>query len=293
MVWLPQQLWRTRRLPALPPAVAADAALRLFCTPALSQWRHPKHHILTERARYYLRNADWQRLTGPLGALQTYHFAPDTEPHRGTVLLIHGWTGEASFMTAIAEPIRRVGYRVVLFDLPGHGLSAGRATNLMDCARATAWLADQIGADAIVAHSFGSMVGLVAMEGAPPMPHGLPAIKGIALISSPNELTEVTRKFARHWSLDDCGRRAFEQRLERIGRRPIGCFTVSRLLNACGRPALLVHARDDDEVPFANSEQITADCAGAELLAFDGLGHRNILFASQVARRVVTFLRGL
>lgn len=290
MPWLPQDVWRKRLIGPLPTGEAADAALRIFCTPALSEHRHGRHGALIERARFHLRHAHWQRIETPIASLQCYLFEPEGAA-AGTVLMIHGWTGEASFMTALAEPVRRSGFRVVLLDLPAHGLSAGRSTNLIDCARATADLAAGLGPiDAIVTHSFGSMVALVAAEGAPPMPHAVP-VGRFVLVASPDRLGDLTADFARHWRLSEDARRGFERRLERIGHRPVATFAVSRLLVAIGRPALIVHATDDAEVPFRHAEEIMAAVKSAELERFDGLGHRNILFTPHVARRIVAYLR--
>ncbi len=293
MVWLPKELWPKRKLGDLAPGLAADFALRIFCIPDLSQWRRPVQHVLAERARPYLRNAAHRRILTPAGELATYRFEPEGVS-RGSILLVHGWTSEASFMTALAEPIRRAGFATLLVDLPAHGRSDGRATNLMDCARAIVVLERALGPfDAIVCHSFGSMTALVSIEGAPPMPGAVKSGKRLVLIASPNRLSDVTREFAAHWQLTAPALRAFEQRLERIGRRSINQFTVKRLLAASGRPALLIHARDDADVPFSASEEIAAQYPRAELQAYDGLGHRNVLFASQVARRIVAYLREL
>jgi len=193
-------------------------------------------------------------------------------------------------MTAIAEPIRRAGYRVVLFDLPAHGLSGAISTNLIDCARATAAIARAFGPlDAIVAHSFGGMISLVAAEGRAPLPDPI-EVPRIVLIASPNRLSQVTSDFSRHWGLTLAGRRAFEQRLERVGGRPIGCFTIAKLLQATRSQAYIIHDRDDDDVSFESAEEIASEVDGAELRTFTGFGHRNILFAPPVMRAIVSFL---
>lgn len=290
MIWIPPEIWKDRRLEGLPVDIAGDTAFRIFCTPVISERRQPNHHLLTERARYHLRRAAWERISSPVGEIQTYVFEPDIQPALGLVLIVHGWTAEASFMSAVAEPIRRAGFRVVLLDLPAHGLSSGRSTHMMDCARAVVAVGQHFGpAHAVVSHSFGGLISLVAAEGLPPMQGRLEAGR-IVLIASPNRLTDVTDFFASHWRLEADGKRAFEKRLERVGGRPIGDFTAVKLLRKTQLPALLVHAPDDADVPYSCAEQIAADIPGTSLLTFEGLGHRNILSASPPIRAVTAYL---
>jgi pimeloyl-ACP methyl ester carboxylesterase len=85
------------------------------------------------------------------------------------------------------------------------------------------------------------------------------------------------------------GLRAFERRLERIAEREIADFTACHLLAAVDRPTLLLHARNDQEVPFADAQRLAASTPCAELHAFDDLGHRAILYAPPAARAVVAF----
>ncbi len=60
----------------LPPALAGDLAYQLFCTPKLSSHRGPDHDTLVERARFHLRNAEWESIATPFGRLQAYVFSP-------------------------------------------------------------------------------------------------------------------------------------------------------------------------------------------------------------------------
>ena len=290
MIWIPKELWLSRSLSHLPLGIAGDTAFKIFCTPELSHYRASNHRQLAERARFHLRKAHWQRISTPVANIQTYVFDPDRDEALGTVLVVHGWTGEASFMTAIAEPIRRAGYRVVLLDLPAHGLSEDNSTSLIDCARATAYVGAHFGPlAAVVAHSFGGLISLVAAEGHSPMPFKL-EVSRFLLIASPNRLSQVTADFSRHWGLTIAGQHAFEHRLERLGGRPLECFTTVKLLQIIGSPALVIHDEDDKDVLFACAEEIATKVDAAVLQPFKGFGHNNILFAPPVARAVVSYL---
>ena len=280
------QVHGDHKLAGLPDAIAGDLAFRIFCTPELSQHRSSDHNLLTERSRFHLRHARWERVPTSVGEVQAYVFEPDTESS-GTVLLVHGWTSEASFMTAFIEPLRRSGLRVVAFDFPAHGLSPGRRTNLAECARALYGVCQHYGPiHAIVAHSFGGFVSLLVAEGGPPMPRAT-SIERFVLLACPNRLAEVTRGFGGKLGLGPRAQRVYEHHLARVGHRPVETFSASALLGKIGAPALIVHGRDDREVPYRNAEEIAGACPTARLMPFDGLGHRALLFAPPVFRAVM------
>lgn len=248
---------------------------------------------LAERARFHLRHATWVRVPTTEGPVQAYVFEPDPagEP-RGSVLIAHGWTSEASFMAVIAEQLRRAGFRVVAFDQPGHGRSQRQTASLIDCARALGQVAEALGPIRfVVAHSMGGLAALLAGEGRPPLAQPYP-FERYVLIASPNRFQTITDEFADELELSPRARRVYERHLERISHRPMSAFTAAHLLAATGRPALVVHARDDGEVLFRNAEAIVASCPQATLHAVDAAGHRNILFAPRVIRAVVSYLTG-
>jgi pimeloyl-ACP methyl ester carboxylesterase len=233
-----------------------------------------------------LRNARWERIATSAGEVCAYVFEPDEAP-RGTVLLVHGWTSEAAFMMAFTEPLRRSGLRVVAFDFPAHGHSPGRRTNLADCARAMLAVADHYGpVDAAVAHSFGGFVSLLVAEGGPPLPRAH-ALKRLVLLACPNRLSDVAGNFGRQLGLIKAAQRAYEHHLERVGHRPVATFSSTELLRGAAVPALILHGREDREVPFRNAEEIAAACPTAHLMPFEELGHRTILYAPPVMRAVM------
>jgi pimeloyl-ACP methyl ester carboxylesterase len=268
-----------------------ELAFHQFCTPRLSSYRSADHEQLAERARFHLRHATPLRVATSEGDIQAYVFEPEDGMANGaSVLLVHGWTGEASFMTAFAEHFRKRGLRAVLFDLPAHGKSAGERTSLIACAHVVRQIADTLGPiHYVVGHSLGGMAALLTGGGGPPMPRACPFLDYV-LVAVPNRFSQVTRKFGEELALSHAAQRTYEQRLERIAHRRIEDFTGVNLLAATGRPALLLHARDDADVEFSNAEEIAASCRAAKLQACDGLGHRKILYAPPVVRSAAGYL---
>lgn len=271
------------------PSLAGYLAFRAFCTPGISRHRSSDHDLLVERARFHLRSVPYRLLSTSAGPVRTYVLEPAGRPRAG-VLVVHGWTSEASFMIAIAEFLRRRGHRVVLPDLPAHGQSPGRKTSLIACAHAVLEVAEALAPIAFaVAHSMGGLAALLAGGGGKPLPRAYP-FRAFALLAVPDRFQDVTRRFGKEQAISDAAQMDFERRLERLAFRRIVDFTGAGLLAATGRPALLVHSRDDAEVPFADAEAIEAATPAAVLEAVDGLGHRKILYAPPVARRIGAFL---
>ena len=141
----------------------------------------------------------------------------------------------------------------------------------------------------MVAHSLGGLAALLAAGGDEPMPHAYP-FQAFVLVATPNRFSEVTRKVGARLGLSSAAQRAYEQRLERLARRKLADFTGANLLAATERPALLLHSRDDAEVPFDDGQEIAASCALAELRPFDGLGHRKVLYAPPLIHAAVDYL---
>lgn len=272
------------------PRLAGDLAFQLFCLPRFSEYRSSDHMVLVRRARFHLRGAQMRKHPTSAGEVATFELRPDGDV-RGSLLIVHGWTSEASFMMALAEPLRRSGFRVVLVDCPAHGRSEGEQTTLVGCARAVVEVAAELGPfEGIVAHSMGALAGLLGGTGEASLPSRVD-FERYCLIAAPNRFSEVTFRFAERLRASRAARRQFEHQLERIAHMPIKDFCGSRFLNLIQRPTLLVHARDDMEVPFHNALEMAEVGDHVELEAFDGLGHRKILYAPPVVRKVVSFMR--
>lgn len=292
---VPSRVWASADVPDLSelsrrsPQRAGDLAYRHFCEPHRSERREAGHTFLVRRARRFLKDAHRHTVPSPHGDIPVYVFEPETDIPRATILVAHGWTAEASFMTLFGERLRHMGARAVLLDAPAHGKCKRTRASLVDYTESVLRVADAFQPDYALAHSMGCFAVLHAGGGGPPFRRKYD-FKRYVLIGPPDEFGEITREFADARSMTPAARVNFERHLERIAHRRLPTFTASHLLRAANRPALLIHSRDDLEIPFEHSEAIVQNCPTAELMPFDGTGHRKILSSPQVVRAAIGFL---
>ncbi len=278
------------KLDSLFPDLSAALAYRTFCRPDLSSHRSSDHVSLVERARVHLRSADRVTVSTQGGPVQAYVLQPSDGKIRANVLLVHGWSAEASFMSVFAHQLTKRGCRVVLFDFPAHGQSPGRRTTMINCAHAVRDVAESLGPiQFVVAHSLGGLATLLAGWGEKPMPRAYP-FRAYACVSLPNSFPDLVRGFGSSISLSDTAQARLVQMLESYGGHKLERFTSANLIGAIQRPALFLHCENDDEIEIGNAERAAAGSSLAELKRFSGLGHRKILYAPPVVRAITSFV---
>jgi pimeloyl-ACP methyl ester carboxylesterase len=201
------------------------------------------------------------------------------------VVLAHGWGGRAGRFSAIASALVQAEFRVVLFDAPAHGASMGEQASLPQFARALRDVADAIGPiHGLIGHSLGGAAVSLAMR------DGLHA-EGAVLLASPADVVLFSDAFAEHLRIPIRARDVMRQNLETRLRFRFEELHVPTLAQTMTAPALIIHDRDDPDVPYAHAEEIANAWPGAQLVATTGLGHRAILRDPDVVRRTVDFLR--
>ena len=272
------------------PFVAGRLALRLFSTPFTASTLSQRQKFLVGKADKRLAAMPALRIRHRAGEVQTYFF--EAKPYvapAGTIILVHGWTSGARFMLAFVNALARRGFNVVVFDLPAHGKSTGRVTNMSECAAALQAVGDHYGPiHGIVAHSFGSAVTALAVEAALPMTSKLDVAK-IALIASPNAVSFATRSLGKVIGLGQRAQDDFETQLAAQVARPIDSLTGTKIYTTIAKPLLVIHCEDDDEVPFAQGSQYM-EVPSCQFVAVRGLGHRRILYSWNVVRKVAQFM---
>ena len=256
-------------LQSLSPSLAARAATRLFFRTTRLRERPRDAEVMATGTPFVVpfegeRLSAWSWGSGP------------------TVLLAHGWNGRASQLAPFVEPLVSSGLRVVAFDHVGHGASSGSETTIVQMARAIRAVAEASGATGIIAHSLGAASATVALS------DGL-RVDRVVLVAPPITPEPWFEGFARLIGLDAPTAAATRARIEATAGRPMSALYAPDLAKDLRVPALIVHDRDDREVPVAAGETLHRAWPGSRLLLTSGHGHRRILSVSGVHEAVRRF----
>lgn len=260
-----------RAIGTFAPGIAARWAETIFCSPPRNEPRPGEEAFL----------ATGTRMTVPA---EDQDLAVWTWGSGRVVVLTHGWGSRAGRFSAFAGALLHAGFRVVLFDAPAHGASPGRQASLPQFSRALRAVGAQVGpVHGLIGHSLGGAAVSLAMS------NGLPAQR-VVLLAPPADVVVFSHAFSEHLRIPHRVRNVMQQNLENRLRFRFEELHIPTLARSMTAAALIIHDRDDHDVPYAHGEEIASAWPGAQLLATTGLGHRAILRDPEVIRRTVTFL---
>ncbi len=255
------------------PALAARWAERLFFTPRGRRSSTRASAFLDAGRRLDLR-VDGRRL-----ATWSWGEGP-------AVLLVHGWAGLGGQLAAFGQALVERGQRVVTFDAPGHGASEGRLSSIVHFARAIHAVAQELGApQAVIAHSLGAAATARALS------EGL-AVERAVFIGPTGGPRDWARRFAEHLGFPPAVMARMRERSERWLGASWDDFDMPALARRQTAGLLVIHDRDDAEVPWSDGAAIAAAWPQARLVTTAGLGHGRILRDLRVVEQAVAFVRG-
>ncbi|WJN57989.1 alpha/beta fold hydrolase [Pseudomonas sp. SO81] len=198
------------------------------------------------------------------------------------VLLLHGWEGRPTQFAELIRALVRAGYGVVALDGPAHGHSPGHEANVVLFARALLEASSELPPlKAVIGHSLGGAGALLATQ------LGL-RTEALITIAAPARILGALRRFAHFVGLPKQARARFVRMVEESAGMPAAQLDVARY--RLDFPGLVVHAKDDPMVPFAEAENIHAAWAESRLLALETGGHSKSLADPQLIEAVLELL---
>jgi hypothetical protein len=260
-------------LSRMAPSLAARQAERLFLT--------PPRHAAPARERDVLAHA--RAATVRVGERRLATWTWGAGPR---ILLVHGWGGRGGQMGAFVEPLVAEGFSVTAFDLPAHGRPKGAPPRFRDGdgarRRPTRWGRSR-NRRPLGQRGQRLRDPRALLSGFVDLP------RAIALVAPAARFRAYFERFMDACRLSTRARSRLERRLEaRVGAPP-EVFDLTRFAQDLPLAALVVHDRDDAEIPWADGAAVAAAWPGAELVTTHRLGHRRILRDQAVVERVRDF----
>lgn len=256
----------------LAPVTAARIALKFFATPTRIARPESEMEMFHLSKQFTLSNGiagfEWGDSSHPL------------------VMLVHGWNGRGTQLSAFAKNLVDKDFRVVALDGPGHGASPGKMTNpvhysefIINAQREL----DANGAHSVIAHSFGGGCAVLAAS------KGLKT-KSLVLVASPAFYDRVVQFFGSAFGLSKTSQTAFENLITKFaGIKPTD-LNIGKIGAGLHLPVLVVHDEGDNAVNYLSATAIVKAWPGARLLTTQGLGHRRILKDQKVLGEVAEFI---
>ena len=171
---------------------------------------------------------------------------PARQPY---VLLVHGWSSFGLRFLPWVAHLRALGYAVVAFDQPGHGVSSGRYCTLPDFVDTTNELGRRFGPAALaIGHSLGGAALVLAQDQAW-------QARKLILLAPAADMVAATDASS-SWCIwaSTCAPRSSPG--TNATPASIRCdLQVHRHLPALGQPGLIVHDLDDRDVPWEEGER--------------------------------------
>jgi len=201
-----------------------------------------------------------------------------------TVLLVHGWNGRATQLGSLVDPLVARGYRVVAFDAIGHGESVGSQSSLPELANCIRQVVEEVGGVfAIVAHSLGGAATTFALA------YGMQVERAV-FIAPPADPREFLALFSSSLGIGEEVSSRVKTLVERRLGVPMEEMRASKIAPMMNTPLLVIHDREDKEVPFQVGRVVASAWPGAELITTKGLGHQRILRDPAVMNAAVDFV---
>jgi pimeloyl-ACP methyl ester carboxylesterase len=249
-----------RIVQALSPRLAARLAFWMFLRPQRRELALSDSPFMAMARLHVIRTAG--------DRVQVYEWGAGTR----TALIVHGWGSRAARFAPLAAVLAERGWRVLALDAPGHGLSPGRSSSLPQFMAAMDAVVRSLGpVHALIGHSLGALAIACARSGTAPEWFG--ALQKVVLISMPSGAPFLVQAFHGMFGIKP----ATASRLQELFRRRFGSdpafFMASPDAALTRLPALVVHDRGDDIVPFAHGQELLPAFPNARLLTTEGLGH--------------------
>jgi len=226
----------------------------------------------SERETFKFQNFDIQ--------LYTWKGGPNS------VLLIHGWEGQAGNFADLIQVLLQQGYTVYAFDAPSHGFSSKGKTSLFEFTELVGVLIRKFEVTKLVSHSFGGVATTYALFNNLDI-----LIDAYVLLTVPNRFLERINDVAQQVGITENVKNKLIAKLEHEMQLSVEELNVCDFVQHVQvKKALIIHDKNDRVIPIERSKKVKYHWKNADFLEVEGTGHFRILRTPEVIDQTIAFL---
>ena len=261
------------------PSVAGRMAFDLFCTPYPKYKKRKAPAIFNHAVQKTVVLPDQSKIFG-------FEWLP-TDANGQTVLIAHGYASYAHKFEQYISPLLQMGYRVLAFDAPGHGLSEGKHINVVVYQEAIMEIMRQSGqVDHFIGHSLGGLTLAMIAEQIDQVAH-----RKFVLIAPATKTTTTFANYFKMMHFNEITIAAFMNEVTNRTHHNIEHFAADRALSNYTGKLLWVHDKEDLVCPYADIVDFQKNApSNIQFLITKGLGHNKVYKTAEVMDQIMAFL---
>jgi pimeloyl-ACP methyl ester carboxylesterase len=203
-----------------------------------------------------------------------------------SVWLVHGWAGRATQFYKIKDALVEIGYHVIGFDAPAHGISSGKQTSIVEFGETLRKIHAIYGdPKAYIGHSFGGIVGFYAHFS------GI-EIGRFVSIGAPVKSKEIMIEFLQRLSLTKRSYPGFNTAFKKRFGFELDAYSIQTWIKTSKpKHGLIIHDVEDLDAPIHHSYALREMLPDYEYYYTRGLGHNRILGDPVVIEKVIHYIQ--
>jgi pimeloyl-ACP methyl ester carboxylesterase len=191
------------------------------------------------------------------------------------VFMLHGWNSNLARLSSFAEILAEQGFYCVLFDMPGHGKSTLKSTNLKVNSIVFEAVMEHINPQSefsVLTHSFGSMVASYTLA------RNNHTINQLFFLTTLNQFEPFFKELKNRLRLSD----KIMNRIIDMGgdllEEPVQQLIVKEKVKKLTYKNLSIfHDKHDKILPYSYSELLVSEVPNARLFSYENIGHSKML----------------
>lgn len=203
-----------------------------------------------------------------------------------TILLVHGWEGQAGNFSDLIEILLKNDFTVYSFDGPSHGFSSKGSSSIFDFSDLVGVLIKKYNTKLLVSHSFGGVATTYALFANQDI-----EIDKYVLITTPDRFIERINEISRKVGITENVKQRLINRLEKEIKINVKTLNVSDFVKEINvNKSLIIHDENDRVIPLERSVKVHQNWKESELMVVNGTGHFRILRTEKVLDKVLDYL---